>query len=108
LALKSFAVEGTVFWLLASAIASIPLAYYPGSQFIAISVVVTAIYLALAYLCWRENPRGFIAAIILAVFVIVMDIVFSGLRYPGDELLLALQLLIIFFGYRGYRELGSA
>ena len=104
--MKSFAVEGTVFWLLVSAIASIPLAYYPGSNFIAISVVVTAIYIALAYLCWREKPLGFISAMVLAVLVIAMDVVFSGLRYPGDELLIVLQLLIIFFGYRGYKESG--
>jgi uncharacterized membrane protein len=97
-------VEGTVFWLLASAIASIPLAYYPGSQFITISVVVTVIYLVIAYLCWKQNSLSFIAAIILSALVIVMDVGFSGLHYPGDELFIVLQLLIIFFGYRGYRE----
>ncbi len=29
----------------------------------------------------------------------------SNLQYPRDELLVVLQLLIIMFGYRGYREL---
>jgi predicted branched-subunit amino acid permease len=96
-----------VFWLAVSSIASIPLVSYEGapSFLIGLGLVFTAIYLVVAYLCWKLNPRGYIAAIGLGLFVIVVAVTVSGLRYPGDELLVVVQLLVILFGFRAYREL---
>lgn len=103
------AVEGSVFWLLASAIISPPLTYYPGSPFYEPTLFVTpylfsAMYIVIAYFCWNENSLSFIAAIVLALSVVAMNVGFGGLAYPGDELLAIAQILIVFFGARGYRE----
>jgi uncharacterized membrane protein len=104
--IRSIAVEGVVFFLIISAISNIPLVYYPGSPdiMILIGVVFTIIDLIIAYFCWKLKAWSFIIAIILALFVITSAINISGLRYPGDELLVIIQSLIVFFSIRGYRE----
>jgi hypothetical protein len=62
-------------------------------------------YIGIAYFCWNQNTRGFVAAIVLAISVLAMNIGFSGLAYPGDELLAISQVLVVFFSLRGYREI---
>ncbi|MFW9800826.1 MAG: hypothetical protein ACFFD9_10340 [Candidatus Thorarchaeota archaeon] len=108
--MKSFSIEGSVFWLLVSAIASPPLAYFPGSPFFEpalffVPISFSIIYIIIAYFCWNQEARGFIAAIVMALLVLAMDTGFSGLAYPGDELLSIVQLLIVLFSLRAYREI---
>ncbi len=102
--MRSLAVEGTVGFLVVSAIISAPLTYYPGSQFLLVGILFAVTYAVIAYVCWKQIPAGFIAAIILALFAAASAVGISGLRYAGDELLVVVQLLIVFFSYRGYRE----
>ncbi|MHA1961325.1 MAG: hypothetical protein ACW99U_13965 [Candidatus Thorarchaeota archaeon] len=107
--MRSSSVEGSVFWLLVSAIASPPLAYFPGSPFYEpvmffVPFAFSFLYIIIAYFCWNENARSFIAAIVLALSVLAMNIGFGGLAYPGDELLAIAQLLAVFFSFRAYRE----
>lgn len=62
-------------------------------------------YIVIAYFCWNQNSCGFIAAIVLALSVVTMNVGFGGLVYLGDELLAIAQVLIVFFCARGYREI---
>jgi hypothetical protein len=103
---RSLAVEGAVFFLIVSAIANIPLVYFPGSPYFLIltGIAFAIIDFGIAYFCWKLKAWSFIIAIILALFSITSAITISGLRYPGDELLVIVQSLIIFFSVRGYRE----
>jgi hypothetical protein len=108
--MKSISVEGSVFWLLVSAIISPPLAYYPGSPFFEptlflVPFLFSTMYIIIAYFCWNQNARSFVAAIVLALSVVAMNIGFGGLAYPGDELLAIAQVLAVFFSFRGYREI---
>ena len=95
MAMRSFAVEGTVFWLIVGAAFGVAVAYYPGSPFLIPSMVVSIIYIGTAYMCWNLKVLSFIVATILAVFVCATDIVLSGFRYPGEEVLAILQLLVM-------------
>ncbi|MFQ5871361.1 MAG: hypothetical protein ACE5IB_04295 [Candidatus Geothermarchaeales archaeon] len=108
--MRSFAVEGTVFLLAVSALSGVGIAYYPGSPFstpafFLVPVAIAVIHIVVAYFCWNLSSWSFIAAMALALFVGATDVVYSNLRYPGDELLVILQVLIILFSYRGYREI---
>jgi hypothetical protein len=105
--MRSLAVEGTFFFLIVSAIANIPLVYFPGSPsfLILTGIAFTIIDFVIAYFCWQLKAWSFIIAIVLALFVITSAVIISGLQYPGDELLVIVQSLIIFFSSRGYREI---
>ncbi|MHA1905439.1 MAG: hypothetical protein ACXADL_17145 [Candidatus Thorarchaeota archaeon] len=108
--MKSLSVEGSVFWLVVSAVVSPPLAYYPGSLFFEpalflVPFLFSTMYIVIAYFCWNQNARGFVAAMVLAISVLAMNIGFGGLAYPGDELLAIAQVLAVFFSFRGYREI---
>ncbi|MHA2323989.1 MAG: hypothetical protein ACXACB_01210 [Promethearchaeota archaeon] len=105
--MRSLAVEGAVFFLIISAIANIPLVYYLGSPdfMLLVGVAFAIVDLVIAYFCWNLKPWSFIIAIILALFVIISAISISGLQYPGDELLVIVQSMIVFFSFRGYREI---
>ena len=83
--MRSFAVEGTVFWLIVGAAFGVAIAYYPRSPFLIPSIVVSIIYIGTAYMCWNLKVLSFIVATILAVFVCATDIVLSGFRYPGGK-----------------------
>lgn len=111
--MKSLPVEGTVFWLLVSAIL-IAVSSDPAMILEAASGLVTAvIYVIVAYVCSNLRRWGFIAAIILALFVTV-----GGIAFPLQggfvtsvfdaisvgAILIVPQLFLIFFSYRAYRE----
>jgi uncharacterized membrane protein (UPF0136 family) len=101
---KSFAVEGLVFFLIVSALADVLAVMFPGSTFILLGVVFGFIHIVLAYFCWKQKTWSFLAAIVLALIIIIADITISGLQYPGDEILVILQTIIVFFSYRSYME----
>lgn len=107
---RSFAVEGTVFWLLVSAIAGPILAFFPGSPFFAfplvlVPVATSVLYVVIAFFAWRLRPWSFLAAAALALIILVTTVSVSLLVYPGDELLAVVQMLTVLFALRGYREL---
>lgn len=119
---KSFAVKGTVFWLVASAalisfLVSVPDSPAAAEFYIKVSgLVISAVYVVVAYACWKLRRWGFIAAIILSLFIAVGSIA-GGFYYsatvtqvfPGESMVwagfvLVPQTILIFFSYRAYRE----
>jgi uncharacterized membrane protein len=66
--------------------------------------VFAAIYAVIAIMCWKLKQMGFVTAIIIALLVIASAVGYSGLQYAGDELLVIVQVLLVFFAYRGYME----
>ncbi|NIN66145.1 MAG: hypothetical protein GTO63_15920 [Anaerolineae bacterium] len=102
--------EGTIFLLLASAIAGPILAFFPGSPFFAfplvlVPVATSILYVVIAFFAWRLRPWSFLAAAALALIILATTVSVSRLIYPGDELLAVVQVLTILFAFRGYREL---
>lgn len=101
--------QGTVFWLLVSAIAGPILAFFPGSPFfdfplIFVPVATSAIHVVIAYFAWKLRPWGFLAAALLALIILATTVAISQLRFPGDELLAVVQMLTILFSLGGYAE----
>lgn len=112
--MRSFAVEGTVYWLIISAVSTFLLSLFE-PQTILIAFAFSVIFIVVAYFSWIQKAWSFIAAIILALVVIVSDISYpiflntgteiTPLQYPGEELIIIIQLLIIVFSLRAYKEL---
>jgi hypothetical protein len=106
---RSFAVQGTIFWLVVSAIAGPILAFFPDSPFfefplVLVPVATSAIYVVIAYFVWKLRPWGFLAAAAMALIILATTVAVSQLRFPGDELLAVVQMLTILFSLRGYAE----
>ncbi len=102
---RSSAIKGTVTLLVINAVLGLSFLFEPevGDLF-TITVVLSAVQLVVAYLCWDQRKLGFMLAIILALFNIVGTVAYN----PTIDLWLimptALQLILIFFGFRAYRE----
>jgi hypothetical protein len=118
---RSYAVEGTVFWLVVSAIIMTASAYDAEQLgLVAAAAGVAIVYLVVAYACWNLKKWGFIAAIALALFTAVSNITFGSFFFaeevPSDWLfvtfvnggfLMVPQYILMFFSFRAYRELGQ-
>ena len=106
---KTFAAEGTVYWLLVSAILLVYLAFAvavaAGTLYFAFTLVLAILEAVLAYACWTLRKWGFLASTIAAIVVagLAFGIVYSPI---GDLLLLLLllQLQVVLFAYRAHRE----
>lgn len=102
--MRSFAVEGTVFWLVVNAIAGAILSYYPGSSFWAVGIAVGLLQIALAYFCWKIKVASFLVALALGLIFLILNITISRLEYTGDEFLAMTQITLVFFSFRAFRE----
>ena len=125
---RSFAEEGTVYWLIVSALV---LVYLPVSVasttagillflYLAFAIALAAVEAALAYTCWTMKKWSFIASTISAIIfsgltfgilyspigtaIIVSGLAFEILYSPIGNLLLLLQLQVVLFSYRALRE----
>lgn len=109
---RSFAAVGAVFLLGVSAVLVLAFLFVPevGDLF-APTLVTAAVYLAVAYACWGLRRWGFIAAMILAPFTVLLTIVLFlafGSWSVESVLWIVLQLTLILFSFRAYRELGTS
>ncbi len=103
---KTFAAEGTVYWLLVSAILLVYLTFAvtaaAGMLYFAFTLVLGIVEAVLAYACWTLKKWGFLASTLTAIAV--SGLAFGILYSPVGDLLLLFQLQIIFFAYRAHRE----
>jgi hypothetical protein len=106
---KSFTEEATVYWLLVSAIllgyVSFAIGIAAGILYFIFALVLAVVELVLAYACWTRTKWGFLASTLSAI--VVAGLAFGILYSPVGDLLLLLQLQVVFFAYRAHRELVS-
>ncbi|MFQ5871497.1 MAG: hypothetical protein ACE5IB_05010 [Candidatus Geothermarchaeales archaeon] len=113
--MKSYAVEGTVFWLVVSAIVMTVSSYSPEElTYFATAVPVVVLYLLVAYVCWDLRRWGFAAAIILALFTTLATFAFVPQEeqaiwqtFVDGAFLMVPQYILIFYAFRAYRELAT-
>jgi hypothetical protein len=107
---KSFTEEATVYWLLVSAIllgyVSFAIGIAAGVLYFIFALVLAVVELVLAYACWTRIRWGFLASTLSAIAV--AGLAFGILYSPVGDLLLLLQLQVVFFAYRAHRELVSS
>lgn len=108
--LRSFAVEGTVFWLIIVAAVEITAGTTPGG---ALGYVFAIANLVLAWLCWAKKKIANLVAAILALLTVVGAYPFP-FRSVGDSfnaeietLLILSSLLVALFAFRAFRETGQ-
>ena len=105
---RSFAGEGTVYWLIVSAILliylTIAVAVAAGIVYFAFTLALAVAEAALAYACWTLKKWGFLASTLFAI--VVAGLAFGIIYSPVGDLLLLLQLQVVFFAYRAHRESG--
>ena len=108
--MRSFASEGVVFWLVIVAAVEITAGTTPGGF---LGFIFAIVNLVLAWLCWAGKRLALLVAITLAILTVVgaYPFPFKSAGSPFDveiETLLILgSLLVIFFGFRAYRETGQ-
>ena len=108
--LRSFAAEGTVFWLIVVAAVEITAGATPGGF---IGFVFAFVNLVLAWLCWTRKKPFLLIAITLALLTVVGAYPFP-FRSVGNSfgaeietLLILGSLFVVLFGVRAYREIGQ-
>ncbi len=103
---KSFAGEGTVYWLTVSTILlgylTVSVAVAAGIIFFAFTLALAVMEAVLAYACWTLKNWGFLASTSSAI--IIAGLAFGILYSPVGDLLLLLQLQVVLFAYRAHRE----
>jgi hypothetical protein len=126
---KSFAVEGTSFWLVVSAILLGASAYGSEATLAAAALGIAVVYAVAAYFAWNGAKWAFAFAVALAVFTLIANVFFGvlravinlsvygtveGLTDSGFAILSPIawlmipQFLLIFYSWRAYRELAAA
>ena len=102
----SFAGEGTVYWLIVSAILlvylTVAVSVAAGILYVALTIALAVVEAVLAYACWTLKKWGFLASTLSAI--IVAGLAFGILYSPVGDLLLLLQLQVVLFAYRAHRE----
>src|SRR2546428_1444611 len=102
----SFAEEGTVYWLIVSAILlgylTVAVAVAAGILYLGFALALAVVEALLAYACWTMKKWGFLASTVCAM--VVAGLAFGILYSPIGDLLLLLQLQIVLFAYRAHRE----
>ena len=102
----SFAEEGTVYWMIVSAILlgylTVAVAVAAGILYFGFTLALAMVEAVLAYACWTLKKWGFLASTLTAIAV--SGLAFGILYSPIGDLLLLFQLQIIFFAYRAHRE----
>jgi hypothetical protein len=103
---KTFAAEGTVYWLLVSAILLVYLTFAvavaAGTLYFAFTLALAVVEAILAYACWTMKKRGFLASTLTAIAI--AGLAFGILYSPVGDLLLFLQLQVVLFAHRADRE----
>lgn len=103
---KSFAAEGTVYWLIISTILlaylTAAVAVASGLLYFAFTLTLAVVEAVLAYACWTLKKWGFLASTLSAI--IIAGLAFGILYSPIGDLLLLLQLQVVLFAYRAHRE----
>jgi hypothetical protein len=105
---RSFAAEGTVFWLIVVAAGEATAGLTPGGW---AGLVFAVANLVLAGFCWAGTKVAYLAAIILALLTVVgaWPFPFRGIGSPFDAeveaLLIVSSMLVVLFGLRAYREI---
>jgi hypothetical protein len=118
--LRSFAVEGTVFWLVVVAAVEITVSTTPAkysapttpSQYAIAGIVFGTLNLVIAYFCWINRRFGFLAAVALALITAIgaypypqpLRTVDTPFGAEVDALVILGSLLVALFGTRAYRE----
>jgi len=102
----SFAEEGTVYWMIVSAILlgylTVAVAVAAGILYFGFTLALAMVEAVLAYACWTLKKWGFLASTLSAI--VVAGLAFGILYSPVGDLLLLLQLQILLFAYRAHRE----
>ncbi len=115
--MKSFAVEGTVFWLIATAILAGGSSLGPDVAILATGLVYAVLYLVVAYFAWNRKKWAFIGATVLSLVSLIGGLAFGFVEgwpttgwefFSGGGFLSVPLLLVIFFSLRAYRELAAA
>jgi hypothetical protein len=109
--LRTFATEGTVFWLVFVAVVEVSASV--SASFAFEGFVVAGLNALLAYLCWTGRRLPFLGASVVALLTAVGAYTFPPqIRSVGtpfqaatDTLLVVGSLLVLLFGFRAYREL---
>jgi hypothetical protein len=105
----SFAEEATVYWLIVSAILlgylTVAVAVAAGILYLGLALALAVVEALLAYACWTMKKWGFLASTVSAI--VVAGLAFGILYSPIGDLLLLLQLQVVLFAYRAYREPGQ-
>jgi hypothetical protein len=103
---RSLVEEGTVFWLIVSAILlvylTVAVAFFVSIFFFALTLALAVVEGVLASVCWILKKWGFLASTLSAI--IISGLAFGILYYYLGQLLFLLQLMILLFSYRAYRE----
>jgi len=103
---KTFAAEGTVYWLLVSAIILVYLTFAvavaAGTLYFAFTLALAIVEAVLAYACWTLKKWSFLASALIAIAI--SGLAFGILYSPVGSLLLLLQLQVVLFAYRAHRE----
>ena len=106
--MRSFAAEGTVFWLVVVAAVEITAGATPGGF---AGFVFAFVNLVLAWLCWTRKKPFILIAITLALLTVVgaYPFPFRSVGNPFDAeietLLIFGSLFVVLFGFRAYREM---
>jgi hypothetical protein len=116
--MKSFAVEGTAFWLVVSAILTGGSAYGAPLALAALALAYAVVYAIVAFFAWNHKKWAFVLAIVIALVALVGNVVFGGVEglatVTGFGILSAgawlsiPQFLVIFYSLRAYREPAAA
>ncbi len=114
--MRSFAVEGTVFWLIATAILAGGSSLGPDVAILATGLVYAVLYLVVAYFAWNRKKWAFIGATVLSLVSLIGSLAFgigegvtTGWEFlSGGGFLSVTILLVVFFSLRAYRELAAA
>jgi len=73
-----------------------------GILYFSFTLTLAVVELVLAYACWILRKWGFLASTVSAI--VVAGLAFGILYSPIGDLLLLLQLQVVLFAYRAYRE----
>jgi hypothetical protein len=103
---KSFAAEGTVYWLIVSSILlaylTVAVAVTAGTLYFAFTLILAVVETVLAYACWTLKKSAFLASTLSAI--VIAGLAFGIIYSPVGALLLLLQLQVVLFAYRAHRE----
>ncbi len=95
-----------MYWLIVSAILlgylTVAVAVAAGILYLGFALALAVVEALLAYACWTMKKWGFLASTLSSI--VVAGLAFGILYSPIGDLLLLLQLQVILFGYRAYRE----
>ena len=95
-----------MYWLIVSAILlgylTVAVAVAAGILYLGFTLALAIVEAVLAYACWTLKKWGFLASTLPAI--VVAGLAFGILYSPIGDLLLLLQLQIVFFAYRAHRE----